>query len=131
MTIRTLHLPPPDVYAAPDACPDCKGSGLSGRQFRLDTPAKAKVSIVVDELCDTCTGCGRNELHIGCQPYQHAVWDLTEQSEAEMKELFGPEPCPSCNGRQWIAVRTFTNDGETATYQRVPCGCADKLLMEV
>lgn len=133
MTTR-LYLPAPQVYEGDDQCPACRGRGITGEQFRMQ-PGDDGRALVVDALCPTCGGCGRDGRHLMCTPMQHADWEPGDYDRDGEPTTDGSE-CPSCDGRQWNTVTSWTEgagpDREQLIYQlRVPCGCAQAQLIEL
>jgi hypothetical protein len=118
---------PVDPYTGPEPCPACAGAKVSGTRYRWagDGPA-----LIVDEVCDECGGCGRAQ-HTACGRLEHSDrddWYYDEDdddSDGEWDDHGGP--CPSCQGVRWWPAQGF--DAERVTYLRMPCGCAEALMV--
>lgn len=121
-----LKLPPPDPYIGPARCPSCVGARFTDASYEM---ASGDVVLVVQVFCPTCGGCGRAE-HDGCQPQEH---DDPEERGFDPADEFDDEDdepataCFSCHGRGWWTCQGF-NESEVLTL-RMPCGCAEKLLV--
>lgn len=134
MVPRRLHLPAPDPYSGPNRCTGCLGAGITGARYEMTS--SPETTLVVDEVCPVCGGCGRAG-HVGCRGDQHAdpeaagfdPYDDGLDDEEPSDEAADGRGCPSCGGKRWNAVTGFNDD--RVTYLRVPCGCAESLMVEV
>jgi hypothetical protein len=65
-------------------------------------------------------------------PPEHRSCDPAAHASLEPEDYLDNERCPSCQGREWVAVQGFGgtdtgNDADvTMCYLRVPCGCTAK-----
>lgn len=140
MTAR-MYLPAPSPYSGPNRCGSCLGAGITGTRYEMPLPAvnvggvqdSDRVVLVVDEICDECQGCGRDpDHHDTCRWDQHgdpeqAGFDTRGWSDSDDDEEPDEHECMSCGGRRWFPVQGFNEERVTAL--RVPCGCAENLLV--
>lgn len=134
-----LYLPAPAPYSGPKRCGTCLGAGITGARYTMPLPQvnvggvlDPEVTVlVVDEICGACQGCGRG-VHTGCRWDQHADAEAVGFDPGERDDPGGEEPdeheCFSCGGRHWFPVQGFNE--QRVTVLRVPCGCAEDLLVE-
>jgi hypothetical protein len=134
-----LHLPAPSPYSGPNRCGSCLGAGITGVRYEMALPAVnvggvqdpgGGTVLVVDEICDACQGCGRAG-HEGCRWDEHAdaeAVDFDRDDDLNDDEEPDEHECLSCGGRHWFPVQGFNE--QRATVLRVPCGCAEGLLVE-
>lgn len=122
----TLHLPAPAPYEGPDRCPDCAGAKVTGDRYEWPAEDTGK-PFVVDVLCPTCDGCGRAD-HIGCVPLEHGEYDPDDPYEDDEEPT--EDTCPFCHGRTWWPCQGFPPDGDAVLILRMPCGCAEPLMVE-
>jgi hypothetical protein len=137
-----LHLPAPSPYSGPNRCGSSLGAGITGVRYEMALPAvnvggvldPDGTVLVVDEICDACQGCGR-AAHTGCRWDEHADpeavgfdFDPGERGDLNDDEEPDEHECLSCGGRRWFPVQGFNE--QRATVLRVPCGCAEGLLVE-
>jgi hypothetical protein len=127
-TYALVSFPSPKVTGP--ACQTCEGLGVTSEQYQMQTDPDRPV-LLVDVFCPDCDGCGSADPeHRSCDPAAHASLEpedyLDEDDEDDEDD---DERCPSCQGRQWVAVQGFggtdTGNDEDVTkcYLRVPCGC--------
>lgn len=129
-----LYLPRPPATFRGQRCGLCRGSGV---QFGDLHPVRtdAGIEILCEMLCVDCGGCGL-ENHTGCQPSEHddpegRGCDPSEvvAEIADRAEQAGQPLCPLCWGRTWNPVPAYTPGYEPQTYLRMPCECAESLLV--
>ncbi|KLL11561.1 hypothetical protein [Protofrankia coriariae] len=113
-----LELPAPTFTGPP--CPSCKGKGVTDLRYEWTTE---RAVLMVDVLCDDCTGCGSAD-HQGCDTARHAEQDQDDYPDDDTNEEPG---CPSCDGRGWHPLQGFTED--TMLTLRMPCGCTEEQLV--
>lgn len=137
-----LRMPAPSPYSGPHRCGSCLGAGITDIRYEMPLPAvnvggvldPEDTALVVDEICGECQGCGRDpDHHDTCRWDQHGDpeqvgFDPGARHDDE-DDVPDEHECLSCGGRRWFPVQGF-ND-QRVTVLRVPCGCADELLVEV
>lgn len=123
--VKRMYLPAPEPYAGPEGiCSGCTGAGVTGARYQM---AVTGAGLLVDVVCPDCDGCGRS-IHDDCTPEMHAEWER-DDLEDDDPDVEPAEVCLSCHGRRWWACQGFT---ETTVYVlRVPCGCAQDLMVEL
>jgi hypothetical protein len=132
-----LHLPAPSPYSGSNRCGSCLGAGITGVRYEMALPPVnvggvqdpgGGTVLVVDEICDECQGCGRDpDHHDTCKAEDHA--DLGQDVRHRRDDADATaNGCASCDGRRWFPVQGFNE--QRATVLRVPCGCAEGLLVE-
>lgn len=126
MTARRMRLPAPEPYTGAGRCPACHGRKLTGARYEMPTSEGGPV-IVVDEICPACDGCGR-AVHDGCEPREHGEWEYDAEDDDHDDGPPLGEVCLSCHGRHWWACTGF--DQMRVHLLRVPCGCAEKLMVD-
>jgi hypothetical protein len=128
-----LYLPAPSPYSGPNRCGSCLGAGITGVRYEMALPPvnvggvldPDGTVLVVDEICDECQGCGRDpDHHDTCRAEDHA--DLGQDVRHRWDDA--ATGCASCGGRHWFPAQGFNE--RRATVLRVPCGCAEGLLVE-
>ena len=118
-----MYLPAPAPYQGPERCPRCAGARITGERFLW--PPNDGLDMTVDVICPECLGCGRAK-HDGCVPEEHAEYDFDDDlADDEAREGV----CFSCHGRTWWPCQGFTDTD--VYYLRMPCGCAESLMVEV
>lgn len=127
--VTTWMLPPPEPYQGPSRCPACAGGKVTGEQYSFDPNPADTRKLVVDVFCPVCDGCGRDG-HDECKPSDHADHPDDDWDDDDPHGDFNDgQVCFSCAGRRYWVCQGFT---ETVVRNlRVPCGCAEPLLVRV
>jgi hypothetical protein len=127
MAEQLMYLPVAPYTGPEDVCPECRGDRVTGTRYRWagDGP-----TLLVDEVCPACGGCGRAD-HATCGRLDHAeresAWDADWDGEDDEEDGGAGQVCPSCQGQRWWPCQGF--DQDTVTYLRMPCGCAEALMV--
>jgi hypothetical protein len=119
-------LPQPDPYQGATRCPACAGAKVTGEQYIFDQSSPRH--LLVDVFCPVCGGCGRAE-HGQCGPRDHVSSDSDDDWDEDDDDGEERGMCPSCHGLRYWVVLGFSSD--VAHHLRVPCGCAQDLLVQV
>lgn len=122
---RYAYLPIDPHPAYVRVCAQCEGRGVTGDRYEM--PTDTGPILLVDVICDACTGCGNGDpAHMECAPDAHAYPDDDFDDDDQRDD--GAE-CLSCgSGRGWNAVQAFP-DADTMVVLRVPCGCSESRLV--
>jgi hypothetical protein len=106
----------PDPPTANKPCPDCKGTGVTGNQFKL-RPGDGR-ALLVDDFCPACGGCGDQE-HRRCGDGwdAHPAWMDLDSDQLGIES----DGICRCSGRGWNPESIHWYQG--VAILRVPCCC--------